>query len=173
MRYLQETHRGQGESIATQPFTIIVNYSILATLQISKITQCCIAATPTRQTLVYCLQVLTALEKKYHPEHFVCIKCKQPIKENNFRQHEGEPVCEADYAKFFLKKCAACKLPIKGVSQLWQGLNPSGYKGFCFVKHNLILLFKVFLNRHQLLSKGNGIIVLEAFCKKLRIFKEF
>lgn len=63
-------------------------------------------------------QVLTALEKKYHPEHFVCIKCKLPITGSNFQQHEGEPVCEADYAKYFLKKCHGCKLPIRGVSRL-------------------------------------------------------
>ena len=59
-------------------------------------------------------KVLSALDKKYHPEHFVCLKCKLPITDDKFQQHEGEPVCEADYARFFLKKCFACKLPIKG-----------------------------------------------------------
>lgn len=58
-------------------------------------------------------QVLSALGKKYHPEHFTCAKCNEPIKDSKFQQHEGLPYCDDDYTKMFLKKCFACKQPIR------------------------------------------------------------
>ncbi|KAF2879450.1 hypothetical protein ILUMI_26730, partial [Ignelater luminosus] len=58
-------------------------------------------------------RILTALGRTYHPEHFTCAKCKEPIKDSKFQQHDGEPYCEADYTKLFLKNCYACKQPIK------------------------------------------------------------
>ncbi|GLV32984.1 uncharacterized protein CBL_08953 [Carabus blaptoides fortunei] len=58
-------------------------------------------------------KILTALGNSYHPEHFVCGKCKQPITGSRFQEHDGQPYCEHDYAELFSKRCHACKKPIR------------------------------------------------------------
>ncbi|KAF5284371.1 hypothetical protein FQR65_LT13588 [Abscondita terminalis] len=58
-------------------------------------------------------QILSALGKTYHPEHFTCTKCKEPIKDSKFQEHDGLPYCDEDYTQMFSKRCFACKQPIK------------------------------------------------------------
>ncbi|KAK9739333.1 LIM domain [Popillia japonica] len=59
-------------------------------------------------------QVLTALDKTYHPEHFVCEKCKKPICDNKFRTHDGRAYCEEDYNRMFVAQCFGCGQSISG-----------------------------------------------------------
>lgn len=56
--------------------------------------------------------VINAMEKTWHPEHFVCTQCGRSFPENDFLEHEGKPYCEADYNELFGPKCTFCNGPI-------------------------------------------------------------
>ncbi|XP_055836678.1 leupaxin isoform X2 [Episyrphus balteatus] len=53
-------------------------------------------------------QVITALGKTWHPEHFTCNHCSQELGTRNFFEREGFPYCEPDYHNLFSPRCAYC-----------------------------------------------------------------
>ncbi|KAG9510474.1 Paxillin, partial [Fragariocoptes setiger] len=53
-------------------------------------------------------QVITALGRSYHREHFVCAHCGQELGTRNFFERDMLPYCEKDYHALFSPKCAAC-----------------------------------------------------------------
>ncbi|XP_076054649.1 paxillin isoform X9 [Oratosquilla oratoria] len=57
-------------------------------------------------------QVITALGKTWHPEHFSCAHCNQELGTRNFFEREGRPYCEQDYHNLFSPRCAYCNGPI-------------------------------------------------------------
>ncbi|KAK9881781.1 hypothetical protein WA026_017299 [Henosepilachna vigintioctopunctata] len=57
-------------------------------------------------------QVITALGKTWHPEHFTCTHCSQELGTRNFFEREGKPYCEVDYHNLFSPRCAYCNGPI-------------------------------------------------------------
>ncbi|XP_019878106.2 leupaxin-like isoform X2 [Aethina tumida] len=57
-------------------------------------------------------QVITALGKTWHPEHFVCAHCNQELGTRNFFERDGKPYCEPDYHNLFSPRCAYCNGPI-------------------------------------------------------------
>ncbi|XP_078035803.1 paxillin isoform X6 [Augochlora pura] len=57
-------------------------------------------------------QVITALGKTWHPEHFTCTHCNQELGTRNFFEREGQPYCESDYHNLFSPRCAYCNGPI-------------------------------------------------------------
>ncbi|XP_026807862.1 paxillin-like isoform X6 [Rhopalosiphum maidis] len=57
-------------------------------------------------------QVITALGKTWHPEHFTCNHCSQELGTRNFFEREGRPYCEPDYHNLFSPRCAYCNGPI-------------------------------------------------------------
>lgn len=57
-------------------------------------------------------QVITAIGKSYHLEHFTCSQCHKQIGTENFYEKDGLPYCENDYQQLFSPKCAACGEPI-------------------------------------------------------------
>ncbi|CAH1154186.1 unnamed protein product [Phaedon cochleariae] len=57
-------------------------------------------------------QVITALGKTWHPEHFTCAHCSQELGTRNFFEREGKPYCEPDYHNLFSPRCAYCNGPI-------------------------------------------------------------
>jgi len=57
-------------------------------------------------------QFLTALDKGWHVECFVCTACKSPFPGGIYRKHEGLPYCEEDFSNLFAKKCDHCRKPI-------------------------------------------------------------
>ncbi|XP_014246352.1 paxillin-like isoform X2 [Cimex lectularius] len=57
-------------------------------------------------------QVITALGKTWHPEHFVCSHCNQELGTRNFFERDGRPYCEPDYHNLFSPRCAYCNGPI-------------------------------------------------------------
>lgn len=66
--------------------------------------------------LVYFLvQVVTALGKVWHPEHFVCTECETELGNRNFFEKDGRPYCESDYFTLFSPHCAHCNKPILNV----------------------------------------------------------
>lgn len=61
-------------------------------------------------------QVITALGKTWHPEHFTCNHCTQELGTRNFFERDGRPYCESDYHTLFSPRCAYCNGPILDVS---------------------------------------------------------
>lgn len=59
-------------------------------------------------------QVVTALGKTWHKEHFVCGQCRQELGTKNFFERDGVPYCEKDYHNIFSPKCAYCNAAILG-----------------------------------------------------------
>lgn len=62
-------------------------------------------------------QVVTALGKVWHPEHFVCTECEAELGSRNFFEKDGRPYCESDYFTLFSPHCANCSKPILNVSR--------------------------------------------------------
>lgn len=84
-------------------------------------------------------QVITALGKTWHPEHFTCNHCNQELGTRNCMcainetrertlitnfslllivfEREGMPYCEPDYHNLFSPRCAYCNGPILDVKQ--------------------------------------------------------
>lgn len=60
-------------------------------------------------------QVITALGKTWHPEHFTCTHCREELGTRNFFEREGHPYCENDYHNLFSPRCAYCNGPILDV----------------------------------------------------------
>lgn len=61
-------------------------------------------------------QVITALGKTWHPEHFTCNHCSQELGTRNFFERDGHPYCEPDYHNLFSPRCAYCNGAILDVS---------------------------------------------------------
>ncbi|XP_056433341.1 transforming growth factor beta-1-induced transcript 1 protein-like isoform X1 [Gadus chalcogrammus] len=78
-------------------------------------------------------QVVTALGKVWHPEHFVCSECEAELGSRNFFEKDGRPYCESDYFTLFSPHCAHCSKPIlnKMVTALDKNWHP---ECFCCVK---------------------------------------
>jgi len=57
-------------------------------------------------------EVIQALGKTFHPEHFVCGNCQNPLGTNNFYEQDGLPHCERCYQELFCSRCAHCDEPI-------------------------------------------------------------
>uniref|UniRef100_A0A1W7RA34 Paxillin n=1 Tax=Hadrurus spadix TaxID=141984 RepID=A0A1W7RA34_9SCOR len=76
-------------------------------------------------------QVVTALGKTWHPEHFTCTHCNLELGTKNFFERDGEPYCEKDYHNIFSPRCAYCNGPIldKCVTALDKTWHPDHF--FC------------------------------------------
>lgn len=70
-------------------------------------------------------QVVTAMGKTWHPEHFVCTHCQEEIGSRNFFERDGQPYCEKDYHNLFSPRCYYCNGPILDVSS-WRGIKGTG-----------------------------------------------
>jgi len=44
-----------------------------------------------------------AMDKRFHPECFVCTHCKKPFPDGKFIPHKGKPYCRSDFANMCLK----------------------------------------------------------------------
>jgi hypothetical protein len=64
-----------------------------------------------------------ALAKAFHPECFVCAKCKQKIGSGQFHLEDGMPYCPKDYQAMFAQKCAGCDFPIEAGDQFFEAIN--------------------------------------------------
>lgn len=56
--------------------------------------------------------VVQAMGRSWHPEHFTCAHCKKPIQEDRYHVLNNLPYCQADYTKLYLKRCCKCGEPI-------------------------------------------------------------
>ncbi|XP_073402425.1 transforming growth factor beta-1-induced transcript 1 protein isoform X2 [Dendrobates tinctorius] len=88
--------------------------------------RCALCDLPILQNLV------TALGRTWHPEHFCCKICKKTIGEEGFHEKDNVPYCSYDYYHLFGTVCAGCSEPVKesyisALNGLW---HPQ-----CFVCH--------------------------------------
>ncbi|AWP03176.1 putative paxillin-like [Scophthalmus maximus] len=76
-------------------------------------------------------QVVTAMGRTWHPEHFVCTHCQDEIGSKNFFERDGQPYCENDYHNLFSPRCHYCNGPIldKVVTALDKTWHPEHF--FC------------------------------------------
>ncbi|XP_071350612.1 uncharacterized protein [Trachinotus anak] len=76
-------------------------------------------------------QVVTAMGRTWHPEHFVCTHCQDEIGSRNFFERDGQPYCEKDYHSLFSPRCHYCNGPIldKVVTALDKTWHPEHF--FC------------------------------------------
>ncbi|ELK25212.1 Paxillin [Myotis davidii] len=76
-------------------------------------------------------QVVTAMGRTWHPEHFVCTHCQEEIGSRNFFERDGQPYCEKDYHTLFSPRCYYCNGPIldKVVTALDRTWHPEHF--FC------------------------------------------
>ncbi|GMT19340.1 hypothetical protein PFISCL1PPCAC_10637, partial [Pristionchus fissidentatus] len=58
-------------------------------------------------------QVVIALGKMWHPEHYKCCECEEELGHRNFFERSGKAYCEEDYHKLFSPRCGACNGPIR------------------------------------------------------------
>ncbi|CAG8461130.1 6435_t:CDS:2 [Diversispora eburnea] len=75
--------------------------------------------------------VLSALGKKWHPEHFTCTHCNNTLEHVGFFEKDGKPYCHLDYHELFSQRCASCNTPIEGqqISALGKVWHPGHF--FC------------------------------------------
>lgn len=71
----------------------------------------------TRTVCKYCGKPLvgryiTALGAEWHPEHFLCAGCHQPISDSSFNTHDGQPFHPQCYAEYAAPRCAYCHKPM-------------------------------------------------------------
>ncbi|CAD5211278.1 unnamed protein product [Bursaphelenchus okinawaensis] len=70
------------------------------------------AASDDRRMCGYCdsslgEEAVLALNRLWHPDHFLCNACKKPIRQT-FQVHSGCAYCVQCYAQTFNPKCAGC-----------------------------------------------------------------
>jgi len=69
-------------------------------------------------------QMVTAIGKTWHPEHFVCVSCGVDLNSGNYFERDSQPYCQQDYYQLFSLKCEACTRPILDVSSVVFSLSP-------------------------------------------------
>uniref|UniRef100_A0A914V2K1 LIM zinc-binding domain-containing protein n=1 Tax=Plectus sambesii TaxID=2011161 RepID=A0A914V2K1_9BILA len=90
---------------------------------------------------------VTALDKTWHPDHFVCAECGREFGEDGFHEKEGRAYCRTDYFRMFAPKCRGCKRPISNnfVTALGTHWHPEcfvcqdcgvGFQGGSFFDHD-------------------------------------
>jgi paxillin len=57
---------------------------------------------------------ITACQKTWHPDHFMCHVCGTVLLQSNFYENDFLPYCLTDFTKLFGDACARCLLPIQG-----------------------------------------------------------
>ncbi|CAH2255217.1 jg7259 [Pararge aegeria aegeria] len=64
-------------------------------------------------------RIVTALNKKWHPEHFTCNTCRKPIDGAKFHQHDGGVHCVPCYSEHHSPRCHGCGDPITDILLLF------------------------------------------------------
>ncbi|XP_029801839.1 transforming growth factor beta-1-induced transcript 1 protein isoform X1 [Suricata suricatta] len=58
-------------------------------------------------------QVVTALGRAWHPEHFICGGCSMALGGSSFFEKDGAPFCPECYFERFSPRCGLCNQPIR------------------------------------------------------------
>ncbi len=77
-------------------------------------------------------EYISALGAYWHPEHFLCAGCGQPLHEREFQIVDGKPYHENCYQRYQAPRCAYCGQPIVGT---YQEYNDQAYHPACYRDH--------------------------------------
>ncbi len=61
---------------------------------------------------------LNALNADWHPEHFCCVVCQQPVTEPSFYVHAGQPCHQHCYENTLAPRCTICHKALLGKHQI-------------------------------------------------------
>ena len=77
---------------------------------------------------------VTALDKKWHMEHFFCSHCGNVFEDGQFMENDGKPYCKPHYLQLFAPSCGKCGKPIaeEGLNALNQMFHASCFNCFVF-----------------------------------------
>lgn len=69
-------------------------------------------------------RIITALNKKWHPDCFVCSTCTQPFPGGSFFERDGYPYCSDHFYTSSVPNCGSCNKPVRGectnaLNQAW------------------------------------------------------
>eukprot|EP01103_Thecamoeba_quadrilineata_P003028 TRINITY_DN12862_c0_g1_i1.p1 TRINITY_DN12862_c0_g1~~TRINITY_DN12862_c0_g1_i1.p1 ORF type:complete len:281 (-),score=32.07 TRINITY_DN12862_c0_g1_i1:58-900(-) len=62
-------------------------------------------------------RAVIALDKRFHPDCFVCTVCKKPFSDGRYVPHKNRPYCRTDYEKL----CTKCDKVISSGSMIFNG----------------------------------------------------
>ncbi|XP_038855345.1 leupaxin-like isoform X1 [Salvelinus namaycush] len=57
--------------------------------------------------------ILTAMDRTWHPEHFFCSHCGELFGAEGFLEKDGKPYCHRDFYHLFAPKCTGCGDPVR------------------------------------------------------------
>ena len=57
-------------------------------------------------------EIIHALDRKYHPEHFFCSVCQKEIGNESFIERDDKVYCDGCYTSYFLPICPKCQKPV-------------------------------------------------------------
>ncbi|KPP72548.1 hypothetical protein Z043_108440 [Scleropages formosus] len=57
--------------------------------------------------------ILTAMDRSWHPEHFFCVECGELFGPEGFMERDGKPYCSKDFYQLFAPKCSGCGQPVR------------------------------------------------------------
>ncbi len=98
---------------------------------------------------------ISALGETWHPEHFLCTACGQPLDESQFQLVQGQPYHVACYLDTQAPRCAVCGLPLTGT---YTQANQQSYHPECYRDHvapRCVYCHKPLSNRFLVDSWGN------------------
>lgn len=79
---------------------------------------------------------ITAVGRKYHPEHFYCEICHKVFQTEDYYEHDGKIYCHYHYSKLYSAHCEACKSAIlKQYVEMHRGGSEQQWHPECFMIH--------------------------------------
>lgn len=79
---------------------------------------------------------ITALGRKYHPEHFYCEICHKVFESDNYYAYDGKIYCHYHYSKLHAYHCESCGCAIlKQYVEIFRGGKQQQWHPECFMVH--------------------------------------
>ncbi|QPG75432.1 hypothetical protein FOA43_002786 [Brettanomyces nanus] len=79
---------------------------------------------------------ITAVGRKYHPEHFYCEICHKVFETEDYYEHEGQIYCHYHYSRIYAAHCESCKSAIlKQYVEMHRGGKEQQWHPECFMIH--------------------------------------
>ncbi|WBW73243.1 RhoGAP for Rho1, Rga1 [Schizosaccharomyces osmophilus] len=98
---------------------------------------------------------ITALNKKYHIEHFTCTLCNTIFGPNDsYYEHEGEVYCHYHYSTLFAAHCYGCDGPI--LKQFVEIYRNGAFQNWHVPCHMIYKFWNVKLSQKTFESKNSG-----------------
>lgn len=62
--------------------------------------------------LIFMEECIEAEGRRWHPEHFCCLECEEPLRGQRYVMRSGRPCCRGCFESLFAEPCQACGDPI-------------------------------------------------------------